>query len=36
MGNWAKTHRVSGEVFLATGASLTGELHLQPITISNR
>ena len=32
MGNWAKTHRVSGEVFLATGASLTGDLHLQPIS----
>jgi hypothetical protein len=32
MDNWVKTHRVSGEIFLATGASLTGDLHLQPVS----
>ena len=32
MGDWSKTHRVSGEVLLVTGASISGDLHLQPST----
>ncbi len=32
MGDWLKTHRVSGEAQLVTGASVTGDLHLQPST----
>lgn len=32
MGDWSKTHRVYGEAQLATGASLAGDLHLQPST----
>lgn len=33
MGDWSKTHRVSGEAQLVTGASLAGDLHLQPSTL---
>lgn len=32
MSDWSKTHRVSGEVHLVTGASIAGDLHLQPST----
>lgn len=32
MGDWSKTHRVAGEAQLVTGASLAGDLHLQPST----
>lgn len=36
MGDWSKTHRVSGEAQLVTGASLAGDLHLQPSTQVHR
>jgi len=36
MSDWSKTQRVSGEVHLVTGASLTGDLHLQPSTVHHQ
>lgn len=36
MGDWSKTQRVSGEAHLVTGASLAGDLHLQPSTVHHQ